>query len=195
VDERLIVACWIVAGGIFLGGIGALFGGLAGYVARLHERSPGGFVGRRALRGIERGLQRKLSPRAAGFVIGAFDGASFLGAIGVVLGWLAGKAEWLSYGTTMVIFGALAVVAALAVVFGMAAYIFTRGGIVVFGTACIGGLAGIYVGAWMAETGGIVIGAWAGLLLGFAVGWIGRRGQPHSRRWKRINIESEEPEP
>jgi hypothetical protein len=195
VDQRLVIFCWTAAGGIGLGGIGALFGGLAGYAARLHGRSPGGFVGWRVLRAIEQVSRRELSPRSAGIVIGAFDGATFLGTAGALLGFVASQTEWLSGSQLLAALYTFAVVATLAAVIGTAAYSFTRGGILVFGSACIGGLAGIYVGALLAETPGMMAGAWIGLLLGFLAGSIGRRARPRRKRWENSRIEFEEREP
>jgi hypothetical protein len=195
VDQRLIEFCWTAAGGIGLGGIGALFGGLAGYAARLHGQSPGGFVGWRVLRAIERVSRRELPPLSAGIVVGAFDGAAFLGAAGAILGFLASRTQWLSGGQLLAVFYTFAVVAALAAVMGMAAYSFTRGGILVFGSACTGGLAGIYIGALLAETPGMMAGAWVGLLSGFLVGSLGRRAWPRRKRRQKTPIEFEERQP
>jgi len=192
-DQRLIVIFWSAGSGIFLASIGALFGGFAGYVARRHGRSPGGFVGWRILRSVERMSKQELSPHLAGFVIGAFDGAAFLGTLGVGFGFLIGRTEWLALGHLGPILYTFALVAALAAVVGMAAYAFANGGIVIFGSACVGGLAGVYAGALVGEAAGILIGAWIGLILGFLVGWLGRRS-----RWprtSRIHIEHEEGEP
>jgi hypothetical protein len=75
------------------------------------------------------------------------------------------------------------VLATLAAGFGMAAYAFVYSGMVGFGAACAGGLAGIYVGALTAGTAGILVGAWIGLLLGFLIGRLRRY-----RRSRRIDI-------
>lgn len=194
-DERIVVFCWTAAGGTFLAAIGALFGGLAGYLARLHGRSPGGFVGWRVLRAIERASRSQLPPRSAGFVVGAFDGAAFLGTIGLLLGFAAGQTEWFSTSVLMAIGYSFVVVVALAAAIGTAAYIFSRGGIVVFGTACTGGLAGIYVGALTSGAAGVLAGAWLGLALGYLVGWVGQRARPRGRHWENRRIDIEEGEP
>jgi hypothetical protein len=194
-DERLLIFCWAAGGGVFLGGVGALFGGLAGYMARLHGRSPGSFVGWRVLRAVERALHRELTPLRAGILIGAFDGASFLGLIGVLLGLLAGKAAWLSPAALVTIFLGVAIVAVLAVALGLAAYAFSRAGIVVFGTASAGGLVGVFIAALIAGPASILAGAWIGLLLGFGVGWLGGRRPAGRGRSKKIRIDFEEPEP
>lgn len=194
-DQRLVVGCWTVAGGLILGGIGAAFGGLAGYLARLHGRSPGGFVGWRVLRAIERASRSELSPRSAGLVVGACDGAAFLGTIGTLLGFVAARAEWLSSGELLAILYTFALVASLAAVIGTAAYAFTRGGVIVFGSACTGGLAGIYAGVLLAETTGMMAGAWLGLALGFVVGWAGHQARPRRKHWDNRRIDFEEREP
>lgn len=192
--ERLLLFCWTAAGGIFLGGIGALFGGLAGFMARLHGRMPGGYVGWRVLRAVERVLRRELPSRQAGVLIGAFDGASFLGVIGALLGLLAGWGDWISTGPLLAIVLGFAVVAGLAVTLGMTALVLARGGMVVFGTACIGGLAGIYIGALVADSAGIMAGAWIGLMLGFLIGWLGPRGHARGKHRNRIRNNFKEPE-
>src|SRR5439155_469372 len=149
-DDRLILSCWVISGAVFLGAIGALFGGLAGFMARLHGRTPGGFIGWRVLRAVERALRRDLSPLQAGILIGAVDGASFLGVVGALLGLLAGKADWFPNSVLLALFLGIAVVAGLAVAFGMSAYLFARGGVVLLGTACAGCLTGMYLGAMLA---------------------------------------------
>jgi hypothetical protein len=182
VDERLIIFGWAAGGGLLLGGVGALFGGLAGYVARFYGRRPGGFVGWRAIRAVERVLGRELSPLQAGVLIGAVDGASFLGVFGVLLGLLAGELEWFPSHVLAATYLGFILLATLAAGLGMAAYAFAHGGMIGFSTACAGGLAGIYVGALTAGTTGIIVGAWIGLLLGFLAGWLGRRGRSRTTR-------------
>jgi MFS family permease len=193
-DDRLILVFWVIGGAAFLAIIGALFGGLAGFMARLDGREPGGIVGWHVLRAVERGLHRKLPSPHAGVLVGAFDGAAFLGAIGAILGLLAAKAEWFSNRVLLASLFGIAIVAGLAVVFGLAAYLFSRGGVVVFGTACAGGVAGIYLGAMLAEAGGILIGGGLGLLAGFAIAWLGQRRRMRNGRSNQIPVEWEDRE-
>jgi hypothetical protein len=194
VYERLIIVGWAVAGGLLLGGVGALFGGLAGYMSRMHGRTPGGFVGWRVLRAVESVLRRDLPYLKAGILIGAFDGASFLGVVGVLLGLLAGESEWFPSEVLAATFLGFVLLVTLAAGLGIAAYAFARGGMVGFGTACAGGLAGIYAGALAAGTTGIITGAWIGLPLGFLVGWLVRRGRPDGGRPRKTGKYFEEPE-
>ena len=190
-DDSVALFCWAVGGGVFLGVVGALFGGLAGFMARLYGRSPGGLLGWRVLRAIERVLRHEIAPVPAGVLIGAIDGATFLGAIGVLLGLLAGKTDLLPPTAILAIYLGIGALAALAAAFGATAYMFARGGIQLFSAVCVGGILGICAGMWMAESEGVMLGAPLGLLLGFAIGWIALARKPG--RTRRIHLEEREP--
>jgi hypothetical protein len=192
-DGSLLLFCWAVGGGVFLGVVGALFGGLAGFMARWHGRTPGGFVGWRVLRAVERVLRSEMDPLPAGVLIGAFDGATFLGTVGVLIGLLAGKSEWFSTGALFAVFFGFGIIAALAAATGSTAYLIARGGMGSAGAVCIGGLAGICLGMWAAGPGGVMAGAWLGLLAGFAVGWLGTNRRDPRTRKRRVHFEEREP--
>jgi len=190
-DDRFVLFCWAVGGGVFLGVVGALFGGLAGLMARLHDRSPGGFLGWRVLRAVESVLHREISPVPAGVLVGAVDGAAFLGTVGVLLGLLAAKTDLLPPTALLAIFLGIGMIAALAAAFGGTAYLFARGGIRLFSAVCVGGVLGICTGMEIADSEGVMVGAPLGLLLGFVIGWITFSREP--RRKRRIHFEEHEP--
>jgi hypothetical protein len=191
-DERFVLFCWAAGGGVFLAVVGALFGGLAGLMARVHGRSPGGFLGWRVLRAVERVLQHDIAPVPAGALVGAIDGAAFLGTVGVLLGLVAGKTDWLPPPAFLAIFLSIGMIAALAAAIGSTAYLLARGGVRAAGPVCVGGVAGICIGMWSAGAGGVMVGAWLGLLLGFAAGWLGVGREPRTRK-QRIHWEEHEP--
>src|SRR5262249_23949279 len=152
-DERLVLFCWAAGGGVFLGVVGALFGGLAGLMARVHGRSPGGFLGWRVLRAVERVLQHEIVPAPAGVLLGAIAGAAFLGMVGVLLGLIAGNTDWLPPTAFLAIFLGIGMIAALAAAIGSTAYLLARGGVRAAGPVCVGGVAGICIGMWSAGAG------------------------------------------
>jgi hypothetical protein len=190
-DNRLLIVCWTVGGGVFLGVVGAIFGGLAGFLARTHGRSPGSFLGLRVLRAIEQVQKRPLASGPAGILVGAIDGATFLGTVGILLGWLASRSESIPDAVFIAIFLAIGCIAVLAASVGTTAYLISRGGMRAAWAVCSGGLVGICVGVWAAGAGGVLIGAWLGLLLGIGLGWIssGRK----SVREQTSRIEEDEP--
>jgi hypothetical protein len=190
-DENLVLCYWTVGGGVFLAVIGALFGGLAGFLARLHGRSPGGYLGLRVLRAVERMQRQEIAPLPAGVLIGAIDGAAFLGTVGVLLGWIASRSQSLPTATLLAIFLGIAGIAVMAAAIGSAAYLISRGGMRAAGAVCGGGFAGICIGIRMAGAPGVMVGACLGLLLGLAIGWLGSRLQ--SPRKQNTEFEEEEP--
>ena len=182
-DHRLTIFLWTLGGTCFLGLIGALFGALAGALARMKGSAPGSLLGSHVLRAFERVHEKPLSPTKAGAIVGAVDGASFLGAVGCLLGLLAGYGEWISTEFLVVIFIGIAVLAILAVHFGVLAYGFIHVGSRAFGGSCVGGLAGAVAGAVLGGGVLIFIGAEVGAVSGLIAALLTRRAGTPRNDW------------
>jgi hypothetical protein len=175
VDDRVTLILWTAGGAIFLGLVGGLFGALAGLLARTSGNAPGGWIGPRVLNAVERMLQADLTPAQAGALVGGCDGASFLGAVGCLLGLAAGSSEWFPHDALFAVFAAIAGLALLAIHFGLLAYGFLRAGIRTVGGASLGAVAGVFLGAWLIPGPGIFIGGEVGALGGLAASVMTRR--------------------
>lgn len=99
-DDSLVVFGWTLGGAIAFGLIGLLFGGFAGWVNWSRGRASGTILGRKIAAALSRLSERELNEVQRGTLIGAVDGALFLGTVGLVVGLIAGwrgvaPAEWL----------------------------------------------------------------------------------------------------
>jgi hypothetical protein len=181
VDDRLAIFLCALGGAGFLGLVGGLFGGLAGALARMHGTAPGSLLGSHVLRAIERVGGESLSPVKAGALVGTVDGASFLGVIGGLLGLLAGYGEWISPKDLIGILLGIAVLAIVAVHFGVLAYCMLRAGMRAFTAMCAGGLIGGVTGAWLGGQVGLIVGIEIGAVGGLIVGTLTRRASRNDR--------------
>jgi hypothetical protein len=181
-DGKLVLVYWTVGGGLFLGVVGALFGGLAGLIARAQGRSPGGYVGLFVLRAVERVLRQDIAPLWAGVLVGACDGAAFLGALGVLLGWLASRSDEASAAAFLAIFLGIGSIAVMAAALGCMAYLISRSGMRAAWAVTGGGVAGICTGMGVAGARGVLVGALLGLLFGLALGWLTSGREPPGKQ-------------
>jgi len=192
---------WTVGGAGFLSLVGALFGAVAGLLARANGSAPGGIIGSRVLRAVERVLDTELTPPQAGALVGACDGASFLGAVGCFLGLAVGHAGWFSTETLLVICLGTMILAAAAAHFGLLAYGFLRAGLRAVGVSCAGAVAGVFIGAWLLGALGIFIGGEVGALGGLLIAILsGRRAKPPAANkrlakdtWDQFRFKEQEP--
>jgi hypothetical protein len=175
VDDRLAIFLCALGGACFLGLIGGLFGGLAGALARMNGSAPGSLLGSRVLGAIERVGGESLSPIKAGALVGAVDGASFLGVVGCALGLLTGYGQWISPGDLVVILLGIAVLAIVATHFGVLAFCMIRAGLRAFTGMCAGGLAGGLLGAWLGGPVVLIVGTEIGAVGGLIVATLTRR--------------------
>jgi hypothetical protein len=181
-DERLLLVCCTLAGGVFLAVVGALFGALAGFLARTQGRSPGSFLGLHVLRSVERVLQREIAPLSAGALVGAVDGAAFLGFVGVLFGWLASRTDAIPPTVFLAILLGIGSLAIVAAVVGTTAHLISRGGMRAAWAVCSGGLVGICIGIDAAGPVGVLVGAVVGLLVGLALSLLFRGHSPECER-------------
>lgn len=165
-DNRLVVFAWTLAGAFAFALLGGLFGGLAGWLSWRGGSASGSILGRKAADAVARLRERELSEGARGAVVGAADGALFLGLVGTVIGLVAGHrgqapASWLVPAFTV-----LLLLVGGAVVFGTLAYGLDRLRVGAVVGVFVGGLGGALFTASYFGVGHTVPGAVAGLLLG-----------------------------
>jgi hypothetical protein len=193
-DERLIVIGWTLGIAAFFGLVGAGFGAIAGMMARSAGHAPGGPIGRRILGAVERAIREELPPQRAAALVGACDGASFLGAVGAVLGFLAGRGDWFSSTALLAVCGGVLMLAILAAQFGLLAYGLEWIGIQAVGVACFAAVAGVFVGAWLFGWVGVFIGGEVGALGGLLTGILGKRPKGGRRTpWNESDHQEHEP--
>lgn len=175
-DERLACFLSAVLGLLVMMPMGAAFGAIAGAAVRASGRSAGGFVGLEAVRALERIRGAPFTPIVAGALVGAFDGAVFLGIAGALV---AGGLTFLGMGEVRVLLRLASTVGGLAVTacgLGTIAYGLVRAGWrsvgVVFATAVVGGLIGIFLTVQDGYFLGAALGAGLGAVLASMSGWL-----------------------
>jgi hypothetical protein len=171
-DERIRIFFCIVGSAAGFGLIGAAFGALA----RLHYwasgHSAGGFVGAAAVRAAEYVRRVELSERARAVLGGACDGACFLGLLGGLLGAFVGYRGPEEMPVLLYALVGGAVLAGVAVVFGVVGYRMEGAGVRVVALMFVGGMAGALLGAQVGGADGIIVGTLTGALLGLGVSWL-----------------------
>src|SRR5438067_9783918 len=90
-DEPLILLAWTLGGTLAFGVLGALFGGLAAWLSCRAGHAPGSAVGRRVAEALARLREEELTELQKGTLIGAVDGAFFLGLVGTLVGVAAAR--------------------------------------------------------------------------------------------------------
>jgi hypothetical protein len=168
--ESLSVFAWALGGTLAFALLGALFGGLANWLAWRSGQSTGTALGRRVAEALGRLRADEPTPGVRAVLTGAADGALFLGLVGALLGVVVRLTD-LSPGAWLVpLFGSAVALAGAAVFFGLLAQ-----GIVRQRTAgtlglFVGGIGGALLTARYAGVAHIVPGAVAGLVLGTLAG-------------------------
>jgi hypothetical protein len=161
---------WAAVGLALLAPVGAVFGGIAGAVARLHGHAPGCALGRAIAHKLARLSEKEFSPTVEGFIIGSVDGALFLGMVGILVGLIAGYAGDSPNATLLLVAAAgVAVLALAALILGSIALGLARSGtvgLVFFCFATVGGLLGLGLGGTREAMGGLAAGAVLGVLAG-----------------------------
>jgi hypothetical protein len=174
-DDRLRLFLWMVGGGGLLGVVGLLFGALTGLLTHWDGRYAGGFLGRKVLQAIVRVSEQPPSPSVRAAIVGAAEGACFLGLVGLVLGAVVGHYAALDVAAVAWLALAAVLLPVTAALFGILAYGLSRAGTRILGLFCCGGLIGAFVGSRLGATDGILIGSIVGALTGFALGLVARR--------------------
>ncbi len=165
---------WVLAGALFFGGLGGLFGALAGSLSWSSGRAAGTYFGLEVARAFARVGGRELSPAVTGALVGGTDGVLFLGVLGTGWGfWVAGNGSgsvpWLMWLPFCFLFLALG-----AVGFGLLAYGTLPGGSLAVVALFLGGLGGGVLGFWWSGLNGLMIGILAGVVLGVLLAYLRR---------------------
>jgi hypothetical protein len=120
-DDSLVVFGWTLGGAVAFGLLGLLFGGFVGWFNGASGRASGTILGRKVAAALSRLSEREMNDVQRGALIGAVDGAIFMGAVGLLVGLIAGwrgqaPAAWL-----LPLFQITMLLMALAIGFGLLA--------------------------------------------------------------------------
>ncbi len=120
-DDSLVLFAWTLGGAVAFGLLGTLFGGFAGWHSWSSGRASGTLLARNVADALARLSEREWNDVQRGTLIGAVDGAIFLGSVGLLIGLIAGwrgqaPAEWL-----LPLFQIVLLLAVLAFSFGLLA--------------------------------------------------------------------------
>lgn len=92
-DEPLVLLGWTIGGTVAFGSLGALFGGLSGWLNWRGGHTSGTGVGRRVAAALAQLGAEELTPAQSATLVGAVDGGFFLGLLGTLVGLIAARAE------------------------------------------------------------------------------------------------------
>jgi hypothetical protein len=168
-DERLGIFLWTLAGAFSFALLGGLFGSLAGWLNARHGHASGTILGRKAADAVARLLERELTATGRAALVGAADGALFLGLIGTLIGLIAGQRGQAPAAWLVPAFAILLLLVIGAVFFGLLAYGLVRLRIGAVAGVFVGGMGGALFAAHSIGPAHIVPGAVAGILLGVLV--------------------------
>jgi hypothetical protein len=88
-DDSLILFAWTLGGTVAFGLLGALFGGLVGWLHWRHGAS-GTLLARKLADALAQLVEQELSQAQRAALVGAADGMLFLGMAGLLIGLIAG---------------------------------------------------------------------------------------------------------
>jgi hypothetical protein len=165
-DEPLILFAWTLGGTVAFGVLGALFGGLSGWISWRSGSASGSIVGRRVADALARLIETEMSDPQRGALIGAADGGFFLGLIGTLVGLLAARSGHAPQSWLVPLFLITVALVAGALLFGVLALGLLKLKMRAVVGASLGGLFGAVCGGWFLGALHIVPGAVAGILLG-----------------------------
>lgn len=169
-DDRLRLFLWLLGGAGFFGLLGALFGGLAGAVARKHGQTTGGLLGRTVADSLARVSDRKMSEVARAALVGATDGAFFLSLVGGISGAVVGYRGDVEPAVIAAVCCGVVLLAVAAVCLGLLAYGMVRAGVWAIGGVFAGAILFALVGHRLAGADGLFYGTTAGAFLGILLG-------------------------
>jgi len=167
-DEPLILFAWTLGGTIAFGTLGALFGGLSGWLSWRGGSASGSVLGRRIADALARLIEKELTDSQRGALIGAADGGLFLGLVGTLVGLVAAGSGHAPESWLVPLFFITLSLVLGAILFGVLALGLIRLRMRAVVGASVGGLAGALVAARFFGVLHIVPGAVLGILLGTA---------------------------
>jgi hypothetical protein len=165
-DEPLILFAWTLGGTVAFGVLGALFGGLSGWISWRNGSASGSVVGRRVADALARLFETEMSDPQRGALIGAADGGFFLGLLGTLVGVIAARSGHAPQSWLVPLFLITLALVTGALMFGVLALGLIRLRLRAVVGASLGGVLGALSGGWFLGVLHIVPGAVAGILLG-----------------------------
>lgn len=170
-DEPLILFAWTLGGTVAFGVLGALFGGLSGWLSWRGGSASGSVLGRRVADALARLIETEMTDPQRGALIGAADGGFFLGLLGTVIGLIAAKSGHAPQSWLLPLFFITLSLVLSAVMFGVLALGLIRLRLHAVVGASIGGVTGALLGGFLGVLW-IIPGAVLGLLLGTAAAFL-----------------------
>lgn len=168
-DKTTLLFAWTLGGGLAFALLGALFGGLSGWLNWRAGYAGGTKLGHRIADALSHLFHQDLSPIQRGALIGAADGGMFLGMLGTILGLIAARftaepRDWIVplFSTTLLLICGTLVFGFLAL--GMVRLRWSA----ILGLFA-GGMAGAFLTARYVGVSHIVPGAVAGVIVGVLV--------------------------
>ena len=165
-DDPLILFAWTLGGTVAFGVLGGLFGALSGWLSWRGGSASGSVLGRRVADALARLIETEMTDPQRGALIGAADGACFLGLLGTLVGLAAAKSGHAPQSWLVPLFFITLSLIAGAVLFGVLALGLIRLRLRAVLGASIGGMTGALLAARIFGVLHIVPGAVAGILLG-----------------------------
>lgn len=165
-DDRFSIFAWTLAGAFSFALLGGVFGGLAAWLSWRNGNASGSRMGRKVADAVARLFENELSAGGRGAIVGAADGALFLGLVGTLIGliaWHRGQppASWV-----VPAFVWLFLLIGGAVFFGLLACGLIHLSVPGIAGAFVGGIGGALLTARYIGVAHIVPGAVAGLVVG-----------------------------
>jgi hypothetical protein len=174
-DEKVRLFTWALASMGFFGLLGLAFGCITGAITWRSGRAAGSMVGLMLARAFAQVSRRDLSPGARGAIIGATDGAVFLGILGAGFGLVmgsCGQAQWKLFGPTVTL---ALFLAGGAVFFGFLAMVIIQAGSLGIAGLFAGGMLGAGAGGSLGGLDGLLVGTITGVVLGTGAALVYRR--------------------
>ena len=167
-SEEWIGIVWIIGGGISFALLGALFGALATGLHRRSGKASGSWIGKTIAGALSELFDHELTATQQAALIGAGDGAVFLGGCGVLVGMIAHfsgakPATWMQPGLLLLV-GILGG----AIAFGLFARAILRAKIRSIFALSVGGMIGIVIATLTVGGEHVIPGALVGSVLGFS---------------------------
>ncbi len=170
-ETRYLVFLFTVGGALAAALVGAAFGALTGYLTHRDGRAAGSIIGRTVAEIFVRGDDAIMSPSRQAVLVGAVDGAFFLGILGAAVCLWIGLDGNLHPAVAVRLAAALLGLSLMAAAFGSLAFGLTSLGVRIIGVVCLAAIVGALAGYQLAHSDGVLVGILAGSGCGILLGW------------------------